>query len=395
MLYLIGTISYNNHHDWFSHSVYEDVTCPNGNIIGRLPVKNTLEQRKTFIINVLYFALAAAILYFTVKYILVWIFPFIIGFVVALLLRPLIRFLSDKCRIPHKMAAIILAVLFYAVVGFLLILIGIKIIYILRDGFESLPDMYTQYIAPLINNLFDKIEQLTARLDPNMAQIIRNMTTSFSESAVTVVSGISSQVIGFLTSTFISLPGFLLSLLLSVISSIFFAMDLSKITASLMKLLTEKMRANVTRLKKLAAVIGLKYVKSYAILVSVTFIELSVGFLILGIDNAIAIAAIIAVIDLLPILGTGIIVIPWILIELIKGNIPLAIGLAILYAVIIIVRNILEPKIVGRQIGVHPLAMLVSMYVGLQIFGFVGIFVLPIILVVVKGFYDNKKLELH
>jgi sporulation integral membrane protein YtvI len=358
-------------------------------------VKNTLEQRRSFIINVLYFALGAALLYFAVKYVFIWILPFIIGFVVALLLRPMICFLSKSCRVPHKVAVIILAVIFYAVVGFLLILIGIKIVAILKDGFASLPTMYTLYIEPFINNFLDKIEELTVRLDPNMAQMIQNMTTSFSESAGSVVSGISTQVINFLTSTVISLPGFLLSLLLSVISSIFFSMDMTKITSSLINLLPEKMQDNVARLKKLAAEIGLKYVKSYAILLSVTFIELSIGLLIIGIDNAIAVAAIIALIDLMPILGTGIIVIPWVLIELIKGNIALGIELAVLYVVIIVVRNILEPKIVGRQIGVHPLAMLISMYVGLKIFGFIGIFVLPIILVVYKGFYENKKKELQ
>lgn len=354
---------------------------------------NTLGKRKVFIINVLFYTLCAALLYFTVKYVLVWILPFIIGFIVALLLRPVINFLSKRCRIPHKVAVIILAVLFYAIVGFLLILIGIKVVAILKDGFASLPDMYTQYIAPLITDLFDKLEELTVRLDPNMAQMIQNMTNSFSESAGTVVSGISSKVINFLTSTVISLPGFLLSLLLSVISSIFFAMDLSKIIETLKKLLTVNMRANVDRLKKLAVDIGFKYIKSYTILLFVTFIELSVGLLIIGIDNAIAVAAIIAFIDLLPVLGTGAVVIPWIIVELIMGNVTLAVGLAVLYAVIIIVRNILEPKIVGRQIGVHPLAMLISMYVGLQIFGFIGIFVLPIILVIFKGFFDSKNKE--
>jgi predicted PurR-regulated permease PerM len=73
----------------------------------------------------------------------------------------------------------------------------------------------------------------------------------------------------------------------------------------------------------------------------------------------------------------------------------LGIELAVLYVVMVIVRNILEPKIVGRQIGVHPLAMLISMYVGLRIFGFIGIFILPLILVVIKGFYENKEKELE
>lgn len=352
---------------------------------------NKTEERKRFIINVLYFAIAAAMLYCGVKYALVWIMPFIIGFVVALLLRPIILFLSAKCRIPNKVAAIILILLFYAVFGLLLTLVGIKLVLILKTGVASLPDIYKQYIEPLINVSLEKIKDLTARLDPNMQQSIQNMTSSFTESAGSLVSSGSSAAIRALSTTVTSLPGFLLAILLAIISSVFFSMDYGVITRYISNMLPEKVRNFVLQLKKLGGEIGLKYVKSYAILVSVTFIELSVGLLILGVENAVAIAALIAMIDLLPVLGTGGIVIPWILIELIKGNLPFATGLAIVYIVITIVRNILEPKIVGGQIGIHPLAMLVSMYVGLQIFGFIGIFVLPILLVVVKGYYDNLK----
>lgn len=358
-------------------------------------MNSKLESRKSFIINVLYFALAAALLYFSIKYVLSWILPFIIGFLVALMLKPLIRFLSEKIRIPRKLAAVVLALLFYAVLVVLLTIIGIKIIYILRDGFASMPTIYNDYIEPLLNSTFEKVRVLTAKLDPNTAQIIQNMMASLTNSAGTVITGMSSQVIKFLSSAFTSLPSFLLAALLSVISSIFFAMDFSKITGYLLKMLPEKMQVNVTKLEKLAANIGQKYVKSYAILISVSFIELTIGMLILGVQNAVAVAALIAFIDLLPILGTGAVLIPWILIELLKGNITFGTELAVLYIIIIIVRNILEPKIVGYQIGVHPLAMLISMYVGLQIFGFVGIFALPIILVIVKGFYDSKKTDLQ
>lgn len=356
-------------------------------------MNSKLEERKKFLINVLYFAVAAALLYFTVKYVLAWIFPFIIGFLVALLLKPAIRFLSKKLRMPDKLAAVILAILFYAVVGLLIVLLGTKLVSILIDGFSALPNIYTQYIDPLIQNSFDKFQDIIAKLDPDMVQSIEDITSSVSQAAGSVITGISSQVIKFLTTTVTSLPSFLLAVLLAVISSVFFVMDYSRITGSFMKMMPHKFRAYTLQLKKIGADVGLKYVKSYAILMSVTFIELSIGLMILGVDNAIAIAALIALIDLLPVLGTGGVVIPWILIELIKGNIGFGTGLAIMYAIITIVRNIIEPRIVGRQIGIHPLGMLISMYVGLRIFGFIGIFVLPICLVVVKSFYDNSKTD--
>jgi predicted PurR-regulated permease PerM len=111
------------------------------------------------------------------------------------------------------------------------------------------------------------------------------------------------------------------------------------------------------------------------------------------VDGAITVAAMIAVIDILPVLGTGGIVVPWIIIELIKGNMPFAFGLATLYLIITVVRNILEPKLVGKQIGLHPLVMLMCMYVGLKLFGFIGLFVLPVAVVIVKHLYDNDKIH--
>jgi sporulation integral membrane protein YtvI len=356
-------------------------------------VTNKLEERRKFIINVLYFALAAALLYFGVKYLLIWLLPFLIGFFVSLLLRPIIGFISARTRIPNKVVAPIIILLFYAVFGVLLTLVGIKLVLLLKEGFASLPTIYKESIEPLINTTIAKIRELTAELDPETAQYIDSMTASLSQSAGSLVTSASSTAIVALSVTVSSVPGFLLAALFTVLSSFFFTMDFSKIAGYVEDLLPDRAMAILHRLRAMVGVLGVKYVKSYAILMSVTFIELAIGFFILGLENAVALAALVALIDLLPVLGTGSVVIPWAVIELVKGNYGFATGLAIMYIVILVVRNILEPKIVGGQIGVHPLAMLISMYLGLQIFGFIGIFVLPILLVVTKSFYDSKKAE--
>ncbi len=160
-----------------------------------------------------------------------------------------------------------------------------------------------------------------------------------------------------------------------------------------MRLFPAQNRNLFSEINKFAAGIGFKYVKAYAILMAVTFAELALGLSILRVDKAILVAALIAVIDLLPVLGTGGVMVPWIIVELIKGNIPFAIGLAVLYLIIIIVRNILEPKLIGKQIGLHPLVMLICMYVGLKLFGFIGLFALPVAVVIAKQLYDNDKIH--
>lgn len=119
-------------------------------------------------------------------------------------------------------------------------------------------------------------------------------------------------------------------------------------------------------------------IRSYALIMSITFVELSVGLTLIGIRKSVFIAFCIAVFDILPVLGTGGIMIPWALISAILGDYPGAAKLAVLYVFITIVRNIIEPKIVGGQIGLHPVVTLVSMFAGVQLFGVVGLFGFPI-----------------
>ncbi|EQJ23470.1 AI-2E family transporter [Clostridioides difficile] len=133
----------------------------------------------------------------------------------------------------------------------------------------------------------------------------------------------------------------------------------------------------------------LKLLKAYAILLSVTFIELLIGLTILKVENAFTISVIIALVDILPVLGTGSILTPWMIISLINGNINLAIGLLILYIIITVVRQILEPKVVGHQIGLYPLITLMCMFVGAQLFGIAGLFGFPIAATIIKNLHDN------
>ena len=120
-----------------------------------------------------------------------------------------------------------------------------------------------------------------------------------------------------------------------------------------------------------------------------TFSELAIGLLIMGVDNSWGVAAGIAVLDILPIVGCGTVLIPWAVVSLVTGKTGLGISLLVLYVIIAIVRNIAEPKIVGQQVGLHPLATLLAMVTGASLFGAAGVFALPIALAVIKQLDDD------
>ena len=127
------------------------------------------------------------------------------------------------------------------------------------------------------------------------------------------------------------------------------------------------------------------YVKSYSLLFLLTFVELLIGFSILKIDYAPLISTIVAIFDILPILGVGGVLLPWSVIGFMTDNLFIGIGVLILYLIIAFIRNIAEPKLVGDQIGLHPLATLIFMYLGLQFLGFLGMFLFPVTLSVIVG----------
>lgn len=121
--------------------------------------------------------------------------------------------------------------------------------------------------------------------------------------------------------------------------------------------------------------------------------ELSLGFTFIGVENSFLVAAVIAFLDLLPVIGTGGVIIPWIIIELLLDDFNFALKLFSLYLIVTVIRNIIEPKTIGNQLGLHPLIMLMCMYVGIRAFGIVGMFVVPVAAVLLKQLYDSGNIH--
>lgn len=264
----------------------------------------------------------------------------------------------------------------------------------LKDVFIKLPNLYTTTIEPVILQLSSGFEDILIKLDPTLMQAIRDMISSLTESLGSIISSISSGVVVFISSTVTTVPTFFIIVIFSIIASFFFAMDYTNITTFITRQFSERASSIIFDVKDYIVGTLFKFIKAYSIIISVTFIELAIGLSILRVESAITIALLIACVDVLPVLGTGGIVIPWIIIELIRGDIGLAVGLTIIYVVITIVRNVLEPKVVGQQIGLHPIVMLMCMFIGVKIFGFLGLFVLPIIVIILKNLNDSGKIHI-
>ena len=336
-----------------------------------------MEKRRTFIINFLYFAIIVALSLFVLRFALTLLFPFVAALFISYVLRRPIDFLAAKTRLSRKVSAILIVLIFYVTIGTLLVLGSIRAFSYVSDLVQRLPQIYLRYVSPVMTDLFDELEHALSQVDPSILETVDYLWDQLMQSLRSLVSGLSLSSMEVISDFASSLPMLFIRLVLMVISTFFIAMDYEALSAFCMRQLNEKAQNVVMQIKQY--VVGTLFVciRSYALIMSITFVELSVGLTLIGIRKSVFIAFCIAVFDILPVLGTGGIMIPWIIISLLMQDIKLAVGLTIVYLIITLIRNIIEPRIVGEQIGLHPLLMLLSMYLGIRFFGFLGLFLLP------------------
>ena len=355
------------------------------------------EKKKKFIVDVTYLALVLALGYLALKYALPLLMPFVLAFVIAYVLRRPIRFLSRVVHVPKGLVAVLLVVLTYGVIGLLLALAGIRITATITSLVQQIPSFYYSHILPALTELFTWLEELLAKLDPSLMYALQELQTQLIDMLWQLVSSFSGLLLGgvsLATSLATSLPGFLIRMLLMVISTFFITIDYEKIVRFCLGCLRGNTRRVVLQIK--AYVVGTLFVciRSYALIMCITFVELSIGLSIIGIERAMLVALLIAIFDILPVLGTGGIMIPWVILSALGGDLPQALALLVLYVIITVIRNIIEPRIVGAQIGLHPVLTLMSMFVGNHLFGIVGLFGLPILLSLLRYLNDNGTISL-
>lgn len=358
---------------------------------------DTVSKRRRFLINLLYWAAILAIVYLCFRYLLKLLMPFVIAMLVAWLLRPICRWYRKKNLRGQLYTALVVAtvLLFYLIIGGLVILILINVGANIAQRLSGLPALYTQTIEPGLSGLYASAEELVSRIDPRLEAVVNRVMPELISSLGSAVSRFSVTAVTRLTSLATSIPSALLSAAICIISTIFMATTFESIIRFMKKNLPEKVTETTGYVVKSFRNVIMKYGISYLIIMLMTFGEIAVGLLIIGKPRALLIAALIAIFDIFPIVGAGLILLPWTVITFIQGKVLQGIGMAILYVVIIIVRQIMEPRIVGRQVGLPPLITLACMFVGTSLFGGLGLFGLPILAAILTNLNDDPDVPIR
>lgn len=349
-------------------------------------------KRFRFILNVLYVAIILGLIFFFLKFVFFWISPFIIAFGVCFLIEPLIRFLCTKCKFKRALASGLVVTALLALLVALAWLLSGTILKEIRVVFRNLSD-YLDVVRNFIETIPTKYGKFVSFMPDKYIDSALEFLKQYDYSSVlsgTFGKGLVSYAGSFLT----SLPSMIVYIIVLLVSTYFTAASFPTIKTFILRQFSPKVREVVLDAKQYFFSTIVKYLKSYALLMLITFTELSVSFLIFGFKPAITLALIIAVVDILPVLGVGTVLIPWSVIELILGNPVRALILICIYLVIAILRQILEPKIIGDHVGLMPIVTLFCIYLGLQLFGVLGMFLLPITVIVLKNLQDSGKIKI-
>ncbi len=324
--------------------------------------------------------------------------PFLIGYFIATIIRKPVKLLNSKTKIPRSVLSTVfvlgtVGLLTYGIwsgANRLLSEVG-KLISSLGES-DSAFNSNIDRIVSAVNSASSKIPAL--RESGEGIRRISEAVDKFVKDSVNGFLGKMSEGTGnFVAKTLRRLPETFLYIIVTVIASVYISSGFEKINAFLLSLIPDKYRNKAEDLIFGIRKTGKCYFKAYSVIYIVTFAELFFGLAVLRVKYSFVLALLIAFVDILPVFGVGTILIPWAIVSLVLGNSKMFVSLLLLYAIISVVRQVIEPKIVGESIGLSPLLTLVSMFAGYRFFGIFGMILLPLASAVAFGVYGNYKNE--
>ena len=271
-----------------------------------------------------------------------------------------------------------MAIILYGLIGLFLGLITHRLVNAIREGAVLLPSLYNDHIHPVLSRCTQYFKDMLRNIDPEILAVLENMSRNIADAFGKLVSFLSKGLVNFVSGAASGVPTTILSIIVMILSTFFLVMDAERIQEFARTNLPAKYKAGCYKIRDYLTGTLAVVVKSYLLIMLVTFLELTLLFWIFGISNPAVKASLIAVLDILPLLGTGTILIPWAIISMIAGSVARGVKLLVIYGIVTLVRNYIEPRIVGPQLGLHPIITLVAMFLGLRLFGFLGMFGLPL-----------------
>lgn len=314
--------------------------------------------------------------------------PLIVAWIIALMANPLVKFLEKKIKIVRKHGSVIVIVSVIAIIAIVLYLIMSAIASQVSSLIVELPDLYTT----VLNNLQNALSSLHSKyniIPKNIQTFFSGKEVDINEYIITALKSLKTSPVSTVSSVASSLIDWFILFILTTMLTYFFVADNEKIRNFVKKHTPSGIQNSCIMIKDtIVKAIG-GYLKACFEIMLVIFVILFIIFAIMGIEYAGLIAMITAVLDFLPFVGTGTVLMPWAVYNIITGGYRDAVFLIAAYFITLIVRRLLEPKLVGDSVGMSPFLTLISMFIGYRLIGMLGLIVGIPVGMVLQVFYKE------
>jgi sporulation integral membrane protein YtvI len=329
---------------------------------------------KTMVKKFITLVVLLAVLFYLIPYSL----PLIFALITALLLEPSVQKLQQKYKFKRIHAVTAVFSLFVIIIGFAAYFTIVIIIEQAITFSQKLPSVLSE-ITVVVDQFIKKWELYSHSIPKEVIVSLENSVETIKNVLLNFAKNLTESIIHYIT----IIPGLIIHFLIYLIALFLISLDLPGLKKGIEKYLSadtkHRLKIIVTELNKA----GIGFIKAQFLLSLITFLMAFGGLLLLRVDYPIILSLLIVIVDILPILGTGSVLVPWAIFSIINGNQGLGIGLIVLFIVITVVRRTIEPKIFSSNLGISPLAALVSVYLGFQLLGVVGLFLGPALVIIV------------
>lgn len=342
-----------------------------------------------FICKKIFWVALLIAIFFAICKLSIFYIPFIIAYIIFLMVDPIIKWLNKKTSISRKACSIIVLATIFLLLSGVIIFGGIKLISETTNLLGGINE-YLDKSMNFFNDIKSKINLNNLKLSEDVIKVFENSTTDFINSIIEYVKNILTKVLKYIT----SIPNILINIIITILATYFITSDKFYILDRMEHHLSKKMVGKIIiHTREITKSLG-AYLRAEITLSIITFFVVLTGlniFYLVGmeIEYPILMALLIGFVDALPILGAGTVMIPWAGILFLNGNTSLGISIIGLYIFTLVEKQFIEPKLVSNNIGVHPIFTLIAMYTSFKIIGIIGLLIGPVILIILKNVFSE------
>lgn len=311
---------------------------------------------------------------FAVPRLIIFFSPFVVGWIIALIAGPLVRFFEEKIKLKRKAGSVFVIVVIIGLVVLILYLVGAKLTEQAVGIVNGLPEMWAAAQEDF-KDIADNLNVIYSKFPKDVQETLTNVTEQVRDYIGNLLGKIGTPTIAAAGNLAKQVPSILIGIIMALLSSYFFVAEREQINESFHRVMPMSIQNRYEMLKRgLVKAVG-GYFKAQLKIEVWMYLILLIGLTVLRVDYAFLIALGIAFLDFLPFFGTGTVMVPWAIIKILSADYPMAIGLLIIWGGGQLVRQLIQPKIVGDSVGMEPLPTLILLYIGYKIGGVLGMLV--------------------